>query len=81
MYATGVVNTKSCYWKINHDVTGVGYGVEKGQKYHIVKNSWSAAWGDKGYIKIVVTGNDDGICVIQYARIYPTIAWKAEELR
>ena len=79
MYTTGVVNTKSCYRQINHGVTGVGYGVENGQKYYIVRNSWGASWGDKGYIKIAVTGKDDGICGIQYAGIYPTILWKAKK--
>ena len=81
MYTTGVVNTKACFRQINHGVTGVGYGVEKGQKYYIVRNSWGAQWGDKGYIKIAVTGNDDGICGIQYAAVFPTIAWKAERAK
>jgi C1A family cysteine protease len=56
MYKTGVVNTRSCFKQINHGVTGVGYGVEQGQKYYIIRNSWGIEWGDKGYIKIAAIG-------------------------
>jgi len=66
MYKTGVVNTASCFTQINHGVTGVGYGVDKkAGKYYIVRNSWGADWGDKGYIKIAAKGEGTpGICGI-----------------
>ena len=37
---------------INHAVTLVGYGTENGQGYWLVRNSWSASWGEAGYIKL-----------------------------
>ena len=38
---------------INHAVVAVGYGVESdGQAYWLVRNSWSPAWGERGYIKL-----------------------------
>lgn len=37
---------------INHGVVLVGYGTEDGQDYWIVRNSWSADWGEDGYFRM-----------------------------
>lgn len=48
---------------INHAVTLVGYGEESsGDKYWLVRNSWSASWGEAGYIKLARTDNDEEVC-------------------
>jgi len=59
-YKSGVYNgcTSS---SINHAVTVVGYGNENGMDYWIVKNSWGASWGDKGYIKMYRGNRQCGI--------------------
>lgn len=65
-YESGILNSEDCGTNINHAITAVGYGVEDGVTYYIVRNSWGTSWGDNGYIKIAASGEDsDGICGIQ----------------
>ncbi len=47
---------------INHAVVLVGYGEDSGQKYWLVRNSWSASWGEAGYIRLARFDNEDEIC-------------------
>jgi len=49
----------------------VGYGIEQGQEYFKVRNSWGASWGDHGYVKIAVSSGA-GTCGINMQPNYPT---------
>ncbi len=47
---------------IDHAVQLVGYGNENGQDYWLVRNSWTPQWGDHGYIKILLTADEESRC-------------------
>jgi cathepsin L len=47
---------------IDHAVVLVGYGEEDGQKYWLVRNSWSASYGEAGYIKVLRTDDEESRC-------------------
>ena len=70
-YKSGIMDSKDCGTKLNHVITAVGYGSENGKEYYIVRNSWGASWGDKGYIKIAIE-EGEGICGIQMQSAYPS---------
>jgi len=63
-YKSGVYYEPQCgntVSDLDHTVLAVGYGVEGGVPYWIVKNSWSKYWGDQGYIKISAVNNNCGV--------------------
>lgn len=47
---------------IDHAVVLVGYGEEEGQKYWLVRNSWSPSWGEKGYIRLARFDSEEQVC-------------------
>lgn len=58
-YESGIFNHKNCpIDQPTHSVLVVGYGVENGVDYWIMKNSWGTEWGEKGYFRIVKNGNN-----------------------
>ena len=59
-YSKGVVSNCRNY-ELNHGVAVVGYGSESGKEYFLIKNSWGKDWGDKGFIKLSVFGNNCGV--------------------
>ena len=53
-YTSGVLTCASCCGTtLDHAVVAVGYGTDPtAGPYYLVRNSWSASWGDQGYVKI-----------------------------
>ena len=44
-----------------HAIKIIGWGVENGDKYWLVANSWNPDWGDKGFFKILRGVDECGI--------------------
>jgi len=71
-YHSGVLDDRSCGTNLDHGVLLVGFDTDASLKkdYWLVKNSWGASWGDKGYIKFVRGKNQ---CGLTLAASFPTL--------
>ncbi|KAL0288280.1 UNVERIFIED_CONTAM: Thiol protease aleurain [Sesamum calycinum] len=73
-YKGGVYTSTKCGsspMDVNHAVLAVGYGVENGIPYWLIKNSWGADWGDNGYFKMEMGKN---MCGVATCASYPVVA-------
>ncbi|EXB38958.1 Thiol protease aleurain-like protein [Morus notabilis] len=74
LYKEGVFTSVTCgstSQDVNHAVVAVGYGVENGIPYWLIKNSWGAEWGDNGYFKMELGKN---MCGVATCASYPIVA-------
>ncbi|XP_010917225.1 vanillin synthase, chloroplastic [Elaeis guineensis] len=73
-YKGGVYTSDTCgrtQMDVNHAVLAVGYGVENGVPYWLIKNSWGEEWGVDGYFKMELGKN---MCGIATCASYPIVA-------
>ena len=54
----------------DHGVVAVGYGVEGGVKFYLIRNSWGVRYGEAGYIRLAY-GDDEAACGINMRASYP----------
>jgi len=69
-YTGGIITSAACGTTLDHGVLAVGFGVENGVEYIIVKNSWGASWGENGFVRLGVT-DGAGICGINQSASIP----------
>jgi len=60
-YKSGVYQHKTGSFLGGHAVEAVGWGVENGVNYWLIKNSWNEQWGDGGFFKILRGSDECGI--------------------
>lgn len=58
-YKSGIYDDPSCSSRgVTHAVMVLGYGVEHGKEYWLIKNSWGTTWGLRGYMKLARNKNN-----------------------
>jgi len=74
-FYNGGVFDGACGANLDHGVLLVGYGHDEKTKedYWMVKNSWGAKWGDKGFIRLVRHKGKAGQCGILEDPSYPIV--------
>ena len=71
-YNKGILNDAAgCGTQLDHAVLAVGYN--RAEKSILVRNSWGARWGEKGYIRMAMTGNGSGMCGIYMMAAHPVM--------
>ncbi|XP_068625233.1 uncharacterized protein [Battus philenor] len=56
--------------QLNHAVLAVGWGERRGEPHFILKNSWSAAYGEGGYVRVQARANTCGVLTMpSYPRL------------
>jgi len=61
-YSHGVYYEEECSSSdLDHAVLAVGYGTLVGEKYWMIKNSWSTYWGNDGYVLMSQKDNNCGV--------------------
>jgi len=60
-YVSGIYHNVNGDLEGGHAVRIVGWGVDKGEQYWKVANSWNPYWGEEGYFRIKRGNNECGI--------------------
>jgi len=70
-YTGGIINSPTCGTELDHGMTVVGWGTDKGVDYWQLRNMWGENWGEQGYVRLVRGHNMCGLAIMP---VYPTEA-------
>eukprot|EP01023_Acetabularia_acetabulum_P058796 TRINITY_DN6994_c0_g2_i1.p1 TRINITY_DN6994_c0_g2~~TRINITY_DN6994_c0_g2_i1.p1 ORF type:complete len:328 (-),score=52.48 TRINITY_DN6994_c0_g2_i1:328-1311(-) len=59
-YTGGIYAEKLNTISYDHEVSVVGWGVEDGVEFWLVRNSWGTAWGENGFVRLVTSSYKNG---------------------
>ena len=71
-YKGGIFRDGSCGTTLNHAALVVGWGVQSGVNFFIIKNSWGNQWGEQGYMRFLLA-DGPGICGMNQAAYQPYV--------
>jgi len=60
-YSSGIMTARQCGNSLDHCVQIQGYDTSASTPYWLVRNSWGADWGEKGYIRLAYGTNTCGL--------------------
>jgi cathepsin X len=60
-YQGGIYDDPNQSTEIDHIISVVGWGKENNQSYWIIRNSWGEYWGEMGFMRLKMGGNQLGI--------------------
>lgn len=70
-YSSGIYDNPLCTGdSLSHSVGLVGYGVENGIEYWIVRNSWGKQWGEDGYVRMSRNKNNQCGVATEALQVY-----------
>ena len=75
-YVGGVISSATCGSNINHMLLATGYNTDATTPYIRALNSWGAAWGETGYVRIgtsTAAAGPAGVCGVYSAPYYVTV--------
>ena len=67
-YKSGIIPSTGCR-KLNHAIVALGYGIQNGKAYYIIRNSWGAKWGQNGNAFIAYSSK--GSCYVDQYGFLP----------
>jgi len=60
-YTSGIMTKSQCATSLDHCVQITGYDTTGATPYWVVRNSWGADWGEKGFIRLEYGTNTCGL--------------------